>query len=333
MEVLPVDLPTALRLTDANNPTIALARERVAEAYAAERIADVAWLPNLQGGADYNRLDGRDQQTAGQILTVDKQNLFVNGGAALEWNTADILFGPLVARRLVQAQSAAAQATGFQIQLAAAEAYLDLLQAYGALAVNADTLEHTSTMLKYATAADRAGLTKTAGDINRARAEYDIRREQRVQLEGDVGIVSARLAHLLLLRPTVVLKPADMRIVPITLVPVESNVDELVNIAMANRPEVQEGRAFSAAAFARVRQARLAPLLPRVDFSYLGGTFGGGVNSQMGDFGSRGQGEVDVYWQLTNLGMGDAARTRSAKHSSTKPISNWPRFGPKLAKT
>ena len=40
-EVLSIDLPTALRLTNANNPTIALARERVEEAYAAERQADV----------------------------------------------------------------------------------------------------------------------------------------------------------------------------------------------------------------------------------------------------------------------------------------------------
>jgi outer membrane protein TolC len=309
-DVLPVDLATALRLTNANNPTIALARERVAEAYAAERIADVAWLPNLQGGANYNRHDGRDQTTQGPIITVSKQNLFINGGATLEWRTSDILFGPLVAARLVDAQSAAAQATSAQIQLDAAEAYLDLLQIQGALAVNADTLTRTTEMLNNAAAADRAGLTKTAGDINRARAEYDIRREQRVQLEGNLGIASARLAHILLLRPTVLLRPADMKIVPITLVPEGSNPDQLVDVAISTRPEVQEGRAISAAAMARLRQARLAPLLPHVDVTYFGGEFGGGVNSQMGDFGSRGDGEVDIYWQLQNLGAGDVAQTR-----------------------
>lgn len=308
-DLLPVDLPTALRLTNANNPTIALARERVDEAYAAERIADVAWLPNLQGGADYNRHDGRIQTTQGPIITVSKQNLFINGGATLDWNTSDILFGRLVAERLVAAQSAAAQATSFQIQLSAAQAYLDLLQAYGALAVNADTLSRTEEMLRNATAADRAGLTVTAGDINRARAEYDLRREERLQIEGDIGIVSARLAHILLLRPTVVLRPNDMKIVPITLVPFGANPDGLVTAAWANRPEVQEGRALSAAAMERVRQARLAPLMPHVDVTYFGGEFGGGVNSQMTDFGARGDGEVDLYWQLQNLGAGDVAQT------------------------
>lgn len=319
VDVLPIDLPTALQLTNANNPTIALARERVQEAYAAERQADVAWLPNLQGGANYNRLDGRDQQTPGQIITVSKQNLFANGGATLDWNTSDVLFGPLVAERLVQAQSAAAQATSSEIQAAAAQAYLDLLQIQGALAINADTLVRTREMLDAASAADKAGLTKTAGDINRARTEFDVRREEQVQLEGNLGVASARLAHLLLLKPTVVLRPADMKIVPITLVPETSNPDELVAIAMNNRPEIQEGRAISAAAFVRLRQAKLSPLLPHVDFSYLGGTFGGGVDSQMGDFGARGQGEVDVYWQLHNLGAGDVAlaRTREAQYGET----------------
>ena len=100
-EILPIDLPTALRLTNANNPTIALAREHVEEAYAAERQADVAWLPNLQAGPQYNRHDGRDQTTQGPIIEVSKQNLYINGGATLDWNTSDILFGPLVAERLV----------------------------------------------------------------------------------------------------------------------------------------------------------------------------------------------------------------------------------------
>jgi outer membrane protein TolC len=319
VEVLPVDLPTALRLTNANNPTIALARERVEEAYAAQRQADVAWLPNLQAGPEYNRHDGRDQTTQGPIITVSKQNLYINGGATLDWNTSDILFGPLVAERLVEAQSAAAQVTSSDVQLSAAQAYLDLLQIHGALAINADTLVRTKEMLDNSASADKAGLTKTAGDINRARTEYDLRREERLQLEGNLGVVSARLAHLLLLRPTVVLKPADMQIVPITLVSGNSSPDELVETALSNRPEVQEGRAISAAAMARLRQAKLAPLLPHVDFTYFGGTFGGGVDAQMDDFGARSDGEVDIYWQLHNLGAGDVAqaRAREAQFSET----------------
>jgi outer membrane protein TolC len=309
-QVLSIDLPTALRLTNANNPTIALARERVEEAYAAERQADVAWLPNLQAGPNYERHDGRDQTTQGPIIEVSKQNLYVNGGAVLYWNSADILFGPLVAARLVEAQSAAAQTSDNDVQLSAADAYLDLLQYNAALAINADTLNRTKVMLDNASAADQAGLTKTAADINRAQAEYQARREERIQLEGSVEVASARLAQLLLLRPTVLLTPADQQVVPIMLVSENANPDELVTTALSNRPEIMEGRAISAAAMTRLRQARLAPLLPHFDVSYYGGTFGGGVDSQMSDFGGRSDGEVDIYWELHNLGLGDIAQAR-----------------------
>src|SRR5262249_33909320 len=44
VRVLPIDLPTALRLADANNPTIALARERINEAYANLRQAQALLL-------------------------------------------------------------------------------------------------------------------------------------------------------------------------------------------------------------------------------------------------------------------------------------------------
>ena len=49
---MPIDLPTALRFVDANSPTVALARDRVREAYFAERQAELAWLPDLRGGTD-----------------------------------------------------------------------------------------------------------------------------------------------------------------------------------------------------------------------------------------------------------------------------------------
>ena len=168
-------------------------------------------------------------------------------------------------------------------------------------------------MLDAAAAADKAALTKTAADINRALAEYDFRREERIQLEGNANVASARLAHLLLLRPTVLLKPADFQIVPITLVPQRfqsrrTGRDRVFEPAGdSRRPSAVRCGA------ARLRQAQLAPLLPHFDISYYGGTFGGGVNSQMNDFGARSDGEADVYWELHNLAPATPRRPGCAK--------------------
>src|SRR5207302_1634828 len=92
---------------------------------------------------------------------------------------------------------AAARATTNNIQLEVASSYLDLLAATAARAINADTLARAVEMLRLADAADRAGLNKTAADVPRARTEVALRRQEAIDLQGRVAVVSARLAQLL----------------------------------------------------------------------------------------------------------------------------------------
>jgi outer membrane protein TolC len=312
--VLTIDLPNALRLADASNPTIALARERVREAYARLLQAKTLWLPTLQTGPVYNRHDGQLQRSLGDIARVSKSNFFEGGGAALSVRSSEALYGPLIARRLVQAQIAASRAVTDDVQLDVALTYLDLLRVYGALAINADTLAKVMDMTDSAQAAQEAQTSKTAADINRALTELNLRREERIDLEGQVAAVSARLAQLLLLDPTVDLRPLDAAVLPITLVPEDQvTLDELVATGLMNRPELAESRALVAAALARWRQARLSPLFPRLEAGYSAGTFGGGVNETVADFASRGDGTVQVVWELPGLGAGYVAATRAQR--------------------
>jgi outer membrane protein TolC len=60
----------------------------------------------------------------------------------------------------------------------------------------------------------------------------------------------------------------------------------------------------------RLKQARLRPLVPSLAFSYAGGGFGGGQNSFFGNFGSRGDATVSLYWEVQNLGFTDLAIAR-----------------------
>lgn len=311
--VLPIDLPTALRLANASNPTIALARERINESYARLRQAEVLWLPNLQAGPAYQRHDGRIQNSRGEVFTIDKSNFFIGGGASLRLETVDALFGPLLARRLTEAQVAATRAVTDDVQLEVALTYLDLLRVYGALAINADTLARAEELLRRSSAADKQGLSRSKADITRAGTEASLRREERIDLEGEAAAVAARLAQLLLLEPTVDLRPADATIAPITLVSEELRLDELVATGLMNRPELAESRALVGAAMTRWRQARLNPLLPRLELTYFAGEFGGGVNDTLEHFGGRGDGTAAAVWELHNLGAGDIARARERR--------------------
>ena len=215
VEVLPIDLPTALRLVDAANPTIAVARERVREAYAVQRQAEVLWIPDLRVGPSYQRHDGQIQNAIGNVFTTSKSSFFIGGGAVLDVPIAEALFAPLAARQLTAGAAARARAVTIDVQLDVALTYMDLLRVYATLAINADTLTRAEAMLRSAEAADKQGLSKSKADVTRARAEVELRREERIELEGQVGTVSARLTQLLLLAPTVDLRPTEPAVVPI----------------------------------------------------------------------------------------------------------------------
>jgi outer membrane protein TolC len=160
-------------------------------------------------------------------------------------------------------------------------------------------------MLQSAIDAKNAQLDRTAGDVNRSRVEVFLRRQERFDLMGRAGVASARLGRLLLLDPQVKLVPIGLEVVPITLVGDAVPLDELIAIAIDNRPDFASNREFLAAAWERVRKSQRTPFLPKVSVLDTGGNFGGGINSQMTDFKGRNVYQAQVIWELKNLGFGN----------------------------
>jgi outer membrane protein TolC len=318
---MPIDLPTALQLANSSNPTIALARARVREAYAHLREAQLTWLPDLRTGPAYLRHDGLIQNSAGAVFQTSKWNFYMGGGAVIAFDTSTALFAPLVAQRLVEAQRADARGVRDSVQLEVALGYLDLLELYGRLAINADTLARALDMYRNAEAAYRAGLSKTPADITRAQTELDFRRQDRINIEGQVSVGSARLARLLRLQPDIELYPADPTVLPVLLVSLDMPLDNLLAIGMQNRPEAAESRALVRAACLEWRQARVGVLLPRLEVGYTAGEFGGGRQDNTEAFGGRGDGAAQAIWELHNLGAGDVARARARRARFDE--SNW----------
>jgi outer membrane protein TolC len=324
---LPIDLPYALRLVNTSNPTIAIAQERINEAYARLREAQVLWLPNLWVGGNpdnatylpmFYHHDGNIQSSRGEVFPVTKNNFAFPFGTSLNFQVGDALFGARIARNLVAAEAARARIVVNNVQLDVALTYLDLLRLYGALTVNAETLKKAEQMQRYAISAERQGLGKTTADAQRAETEVQLRREERFQLIGQAASISSRLAQLLLLEPTADLVPTDGAVLPIELVPGTIAIDELVVTGLMNRPELAESRSFVAASLERWRQARTRPLLPTFSVVYYGADFAGGSDLINGSTGLRNWGGRDDFmaqasWELRNLGFGDLARSRETR--------------------
>ncbi|MBN9122341.1 MAG: TolC family protein [Planctomycetes bacterium] len=306
----PIDLTTALRLADANNPTVGVARARVREAVAQFDRSRVAWVPTLSMGPTFFYHQGIDQNRRGDVFTVSRGNYTLGIGPTLRVDLSDALYLPLVARQGVRGANALARATANGIQLDVALAYLDLAEVHALLVINADVLDRTEQILKAAEAGAKSGINKTAADVNRAATEVQVRREETTVLRGRAAAASARLARLLVLDPTVELLPYETAIVPLVLVPGESTLEQLVQTGLRARPEVAAARAGVAAANALVRQAKMAPLLPRAQGEFIGGGLSGGRGSDFSPLQSQYNAGAALVWNLEGFGLGNAAAVR-----------------------
>jgi outer membrane protein TolC len=316
-----IDLPYALRLVNASNPTIAVARERVNEAYARYQQAAVLWVPNafIGGNPDapaflptFYHHDGNIQNAEGNVFQTVKSNFALEAGATINLSIADAIFAPRIARQATAAAAARARAVTDDIQLDVALGYLDLLRAFGALAINSETLSMAEQMLRAAESAERNGLSKTSADADRARTEYESLRRERIDLEGQAVTASARLTQLLLLDPVLDLVPADRVVVPIALVNTDVAIDELIATALLNRPELAESRALVQQALIAWRANKLRPLIPTLQVAYYSASFQGG-DPGFHNTAYRDDILAQAGWELHNGGLGDLYRARESR--------------------
>lgn len=308
-ETQPIDLLTALRLADAQNPEIAVARERIRVAFARQELAELLWLPNLEAGPTWLRHDGQIQRATGEVLTISRSSLFIGGGPALSVDVGEAIFAPLAARQITRAREAGAVAITHDRLLDVAVAYIDLLENYADLAINEETSKNARELLRLTESYERTG-KGAAADTARSRTEAYRRERQHIEIQGRIRVASARLVELLLLPPRFPLLPIDPAVVPVAVVPEEMRLTNLLELAIANRPELAENRAVIAATVERWRAARLAPLLPELRLDYAAGGFGGGENEFFGAFKGRSDFAATALWQLQNFGLGNLALTR-----------------------
>ena len=80
-EEQPIDLDTALRLAEVENPTIGIARQAIEAALADQLRARAMMLPHLRAGMNYHLHNGILQNSFGEMRRVDSQSFYLGGGA------------------------------------------------------------------------------------------------------------------------------------------------------------------------------------------------------------------------------------------------------------
>lgn len=317
--VLPLDLPTALRLADADNLTVALAREQIQQAYAESDQADSLWLPSLRGGVTWNRHQGPLLDTAGQVQDSNRGSLYAGGGASVSgagtvgipglfasFHFADAMFQPLAARQRIGARENGAIATRNNVLLDVSLAYLELLRAAQDLAITEDLYKSVETITRLTTEFARTGRGLQA-DAERMKVELGLREIDVRRSKESMHVASARLAQMLRLEPCVLLQPADSAVVRLCIVADDCDCTELVALALSNRPELSQSRLLVEEAIQLMRRERFAPLVPSIVLGASYGGFGGGPGGAINDFRDRFDLDATAFWEVRSLGLGDAA--------------------------
>lgn len=314
-----LDLATLLGMVDGQNPQVAVARERIAEAYAQSARAGYLWLPSIRAGLNYNKHEGVIQDVVGEAFDTSRGAMYGGLGAAAvgagspavpgvwaHFHVADACFQPRIAGLEASARSHAAQATRNAFLRDAAVAYWEVVRAEQQQAVAREALQQTQQLAELTGAYARTGQGLKA-DHQRVEAELAVRRSDVLQAEEAARVASAQLVRLLGGDPASRIVPAEQTVVPVNLTSTGTSAAELVQLGLSRRPELAESRHLVEQACQRLQRERFAPLVPSVILGVSYGGFGAGVGSQIANGGDRLDADAAAYWELRQLGLGERA--------------------------
>jgi outer membrane protein TolC len=318
-DVLPIDLPTALRLADDRNLDIAIYVERIAEASAQLAQARVLAVPTLRAGARYDRHTGAIQETGGQVLDVDRVSRFTGLGLELGIDVADAVYAPLVARQNRAAVTAASTANRHRVLLEVASAYLRLLQSREEVSIVQRALERALDLAMLTADYAEAGEGLLA-DAEMAAVQPLLWEQRRLIAVERTETAAAEVSRLLHFEAGVELEPLESEIPMLRIFSGEEDAEILVSRALLDRPEAEQYDALVAAGEDDLNAQRYGLFIPSVQLGYNTGEFGGAPGSTIENTDDREDLMLSLYWQFDNFGFGHRALTNE-KRAQLRRIS------------
>jgi outer membrane protein TolC len=323
----PINLATALRLSDARPLIVGAAQAGVWVAEAQLTRAKVLWVPQLNIGGDYIRHDGGGPDFNKGILTAPSVNFFYGGGGLWEIQAlTDIFFEPLVKRQVLNSRQADIQTAKNDAALMTAMTYFDVHQHRGMYTGALYCVQRGNDLV--ARIKSLSGELVSEVEVERARNLLADLEQQATSARQAWRVSSARLTRVLRLNPLAVVVPLEHDHLQVTLIDPARPLPELHEIALTNRPELASYQALVQAAVARIRRERGRMLLPTVllngfqtpDEMIQAGIFGIGTNSKLNQWDGRDDVSMQLMWELDALGLGNLARIKEQRGEQSKAI-------------
>ena len=158
-------------------------------------------------------------------------------------------------------------------------------------------------------------------EVDRARNFVADLEQQATSAREAWRVQSANLTQILRLDPRAVVVPLEHDHLQVTLIDPNRSYDDLMPIALTNRPELASRAALVQAAMNAVRREKMRPLTPQILINGFqtpneliqGGMFGLGPNNTMNQWAGRADVSLQPLWQLDAMGIGNLARIKAVR--------------------
>lgn len=323
----PINLATALRLSDARPLIVAAAQAGVWVAEADLTRAKLLFVPTLNVGFDYIRHDGGGPDFNKGIMTAPSVNFFY-GGAGL-WgalSATDAIFEPLVARQVLNARHWDIQTAKNDAVMQTADAYFQVHQHRGMFAGALYTVERGRDLVERISKLSGELVPKV--EVDRAKNLLADLEQQAVSARQEWRVASANLTQVLRLDPRAVIVPVEHDHAQVTLIDPGRSLDDLMPVALTNRPELGSRQALVRAMSESVRREKGRMLLPTLMLNGFqtpnemlqAGIFGMGPNSSLNQWRGRNDFSLQPLWQFQGMGLGNLALIKGQRGMESNAI-------------
>lgn len=272
-EMLAVDLPAVMLVATAQNVDIRSARQN-AEVMAGQYESAVgSAFPAIVPTALFEHVEGTVRQSSGSLIGVGF-NTF-EASVAVQWivNPGSVIYDIIAAKKRLSASEDQEQAVVQETLRRSVIQFYDLVFAQARVSVANQGVSEAEELLRISRIRERTG-TGVPADTLRAEARVAERRQDLVSAVNDFYNASVALAVTLHLDASITLIPNVEKLPPQQLVRSDIEIEELLDIALTFRPDLEGVRKLASAAGADYGQTWWQGFGPTFNISYQYGGMG-----------------------------------------------------------
>lgn len=285
---LKIDLPAVLQLAESDSLTVNLAREQYIEAKANKLSAQFKLFPTIQP------------------LILEEQDSGTEFGAAMVWDIDDAVYQSIAAHQRLTSHEERINVFTQTVRTLAVNAFFDLVLARSEREIIEDRLRTSDEILRVAEEREKVG----AGllfDVKIAQADRARVQQQLAETLERERTASLNLTETLHINPVLIVVPQQQADETIDLISIDTQLKDLLETALNQRPELAQSRAELHALETEVNASRFDPWIP----SIVGQVFEGENDPRDRGIDAE-KYRIGVQWSFGAGGVGDIARQRIA---------------------